>query len=129
MSCGRPSLLAKRASQSLQEIGRSSPFRAAVVVGHFDAFHGCASQEKGGSKPIKTFSKVCLFMKLDAVLKNGVWVLAVPAVMWLEFRARRSLRATDGIGSSCEINRLIDGRCGEALPAIDLAHVDLAGSK
>jgi hypothetical protein len=60
----------------LQEIGRSSPLRAAVVVGHFDAFHGGASQEKGRSKPIKTFSKVCLFMKLDAVRKNGVRVLA-----------------------------------------------------
>jgi hypothetical protein len=36
---------------------------------------------------------------------------------------------TDGIGSSCEVNWLIDGRCGKALPAIDLAHVDLAGSK
>jgi hypothetical protein len=28
---------------------------------------------------------------------------------------------TDGIGSSCEVNWLIDGRCGEGLPAIDLA--------
>src|SRR5580693_3795546 len=36
---------------------------------------------------------------------------------------------TDGIGSSCEVNWLIDGRCGEGLPAVDLAHVDLAASK
>src|ERR1700680_2798892 len=31
--------------------------------------------------------------------------------------------------SSGEISRLIDGLCGEGLPAIDLAHVDLSGSK
>jgi hypothetical protein len=43
--------------------------------------------------------------------------------------ARRSVRKTDGIGSGYEVNWLIDGRCGEGLPAIDLAHVDLAGSK
>jgi hypothetical protein len=48
--------------------------------------------------------------------------VAVPPVMWLDF-ARRSLRATDDIGSSCEVNWLIDGRCGKALQAIDLAHV------
>jgi hypothetical protein len=35
--------------------------------------------------------------------------------------ARRSLRKTDGIGSGYEVNWLIDGRCGEGLPAIDLA--------
>jgi hypothetical protein len=29
------------------------------------------------------------------------------------------LRATDGIGLCCEINWLIDGRCGEAWPPID----------
>src|SRR5579864_9641158 len=28
-----------------------------------------------------------------------------------------------------EFKWLIDGRCGKTLPAIDLAHVDLAGSK
>jgi hypothetical protein len=39
------------------------------------------------------------------------------------------LRATDGIGSSCEVNWLTDGFCGQTLPTIDLAHVDLAGSK
>jgi hypothetical protein len=70
------SVLERRPNQSLQEIGRSSPFRAAVVVGHFDAFHGCASQEKGCSKPIETFSKVRLVMKQDAVRKNGAWVRA-----------------------------------------------------
>src|ERR1700720_1091723 len=48
--------------------------------------------------------------------------------MWLNF-AWRSLRVTDGIGSSCEVNWLIDGLCGQTLPTIDLAHVDLAGSK
>jgi hypothetical protein len=36
------------------------------------------------------------------------------------------LRVTDGIGSNCEVNWLIDGLCGQTLPTIDLAHVDLA---
>jgi hypothetical protein len=48
-------------------------------------------------------------------------------VTWLDF-AWRSLRVTDGIGSSSEVNWLIDGVCGPTLPTIDLAHVDLAGS-
>jgi hypothetical protein len=71
-----PSMLAKRANQSLHEIGRSSPFGVAVVVNHFSVFHGSPSQEQGFSKPFKTLSKVCLIMKLDAVLEHGVRVLA-----------------------------------------------------
>jgi hypothetical protein len=31
-----------------------------------------------------------------------------------------------GIVSGCEVNWLIDGLCGERLPAINFAHVDLA---
>ena len=31
--------------------------------------------------------------------------------------------------SSGEVNWLIDGPCGERLPAIDLAHVDLTGGE
>src|SRR5450756_882173 len=31
--------------------------------------------------------------------------------------------------SGCEVNRLIDGLCGERLPAINLAHVDLTRGK
>ena len=40
--------------------------------------------------------------------------------------ARRDLRSPEGIVSGCEVNWLIDGLCGERLPAIDFAHVDLA---
>jgi hypothetical protein len=32
-------------------------------------------------------------------------------------------------GSGGEVNRLIDGLCGERLPTIDLAQVDLAGGE
>ena len=39
---------------------------------------------------------------------------------------RRDLRSPEGIVSGCEVNWLIDGLCGERLPAIDFAHVDLA---
>jgi hypothetical protein len=33
-----------------------------------------------------------------------------------------------GIGSSCEVNWLIDRLGGKALPSVDLAHVDLGGA-
>jgi len=39
---------------------------------------------------------------------------------------RRVLRSHEGIVSGCEVNWLIDGLCGERLPAIDFAHIDLA---
>src|SRR5258708_30168349 len=37
----------------------------------------------------------------------------------------RILRSHEGIVSSGKVNWLIDGFCGERLPTIDLAHVDL----
>jgi hypothetical protein len=40
--------------------------------------------------------------------------------------AWRDLRSHEGIVSGCEVNWLIDGLCGECLPAINFAHVDLA---
>ena len=49
----------------------------------------------------------------------------VPSGKWLEL-ARRNLRDIEGIRSSSEVNWLIDWFGGERLPAIDLAHVDLA---
>src|SRR5580704_13175092 len=42
---------------------------------------------------------------------------------------RHNLRETNYIILCGEFNRLIDELCGKALPAIYLAHVDLAGSK
>ena len=42
---------------------------------------------------------------------------------------RHNLRETNYIILCGEFNWLIDGLCGKALPAIDLAHVDLAGSQ
>jgi hypothetical protein len=42
---------------------------------------------------------------------------------------RHNLRETNYSILCGEFNWLIDGLCGKALPAIDLAHVDLAGSK
>ncbi len=38
----------------------------------------------------------------------------------------RDLRWHEVIVSGCKVNRLIDGLCGERLPAINLAHVDLS---
>src|SRR5258708_25004183 len=39
----------------------------------------------------------------------------------------RILRSHEGIVSGGKVNWLIDGFCGERLPTIDLAHVDLPG--
>src|SRR5215218_9563672 len=41
----------------------------------------------------------------------------------------RGLREHQGIVSSGEVNWLSDWACGDRLPAIDLAHVDLPGGK
>ena len=41
----------------------------------------------------------------------------------------RNLQRHEVIVSGGEVNWLIDGRCGERLPAIDLAHVDLTGGE
>jgi hypothetical protein len=41
----------------------------------------------------------------------------------------RDLRQHEGIGSGCEVNRVVNGFCGERLPSIDFAHVDLAERK
>ena len=49
----------------------------------------------------------------------------VPSGMWLEL-VWRDLRQHEVILSSGEVNWLIDGFCGEGLPAIDLSHVDLS---
>ena len=49
--------------------------------------------------------------------------------MWLEFGVARSPVTHEGIVSGGEVNRLIDGLCGERPPAIDLTHVVLARSK
>jgi hypothetical protein len=48
----------------------------------------------------------------------------VPSEMRLEF-GWRILRSHEVIVSGGKVNWLIDGFCGESLPAIDLAHVDL----
>ena len=44
-------------------------------------------------------------------------------------RVTRGLRAHEVIASGGEVNRLIDGLCGERLPSVDFAHVDLPGSE
>ena len=41
----------------------------------------------------------------------------------------RNLQRHEVIESSGEVNWLIDGPCGERLPAIDLAHADLTGGE
>src|SRR6059058_5003697 len=41
----------------------------------------------------------------------------------------RNLRRHEVILSGGEVNWLIDGLCGERLPTIDLAHVDLTGGE
>src|ERR1019366_4319066 len=41
----------------------------------------------------------------------------------------RILRKHEGIVSGCKVNRLFNGLCGERLPTIVLAHVDLTGCK
>ena len=48
---------------------------------------------------------------------------AVRKVVGIEFGAFSGQHEV--IVSGGEVNRLIDGFCGEGLPAIDLAHVDL----
>jgi hypothetical protein len=51
--------------------------------------------------------------------------IEVPSEMRLEF-VWRILREHEGIVSGGKVNRLIDGLCGERLPTIHLAHVDLS---
>jgi hypothetical protein len=51
--------------------------------------------------------------------------LWVPSEMRLEF-VWRILREHEGIVSGGKVNRLIDGLCGERLPTIHLAHIDLS---
>ena len=41
----------------------------------------------------------------------------------------RNLQRHEVIGSGGEVNWVIDSRCGKRLPAVDLAHVDLAGGE
>jgi hypothetical protein len=53
---------------------------------------------------------------------------AVPSGFVLEFDLAQS-PGHDVIGSGGEVNWLVDGRCSKRLPAVDLAHVDLAGGK
>ena len=53
------------------------------------------------------------------IISNG----AVRKVVGIEFGAFSGQHEV--IVSGGEVNRLIDGFCGEGLPAIDLAHVDL----
>jgi hypothetical protein len=55
------------------------------------------------------------------------WI-EVPSGMWFEF-VWRDLQRLEALCSSGEVNRLIDRLRGERLPAIDLAHGDLAGSE
>jgi hypothetical protein len=69
-----PSVLPKRANRSSHEIRRTSGSRAAVVVNDLRAFHHRTGQEQGSSQSFETFSEVCLFAELDAVLKSGMWV-------------------------------------------------------
>jgi hypothetical protein len=47
---------------------------------------------------------------------SGSDLVPVPAVVQLEFRPAQS-PVTDGIKSSCEVNRLIDGLCGICQPS------------
>jgi hypothetical protein len=58
----------------------------------------------------------------DLILLNSS---KVPSEMRLEF-VWRILREHEGVVSGGKVNRLIDGLCGERLPTIHLAHVDLS---
>src|SRR5712664_2039881 len=55
-------------------------------------------------------------------MNDGKWV---PSEMRLEF-VWRILREHEGIVSGGKVNRLIDGLCGERMPTIHLANVDLS---
>ncbi len=50
----------------------------------------------------------------------------VPTRVVLEFGVARSPVTHEGIVSGCKVNWLIDGLCGERLPTINLAHIDLS---
>jgi hypothetical protein len=66
-----------------------------------------------------------LFMYYENAQTIGeVSANVVPSEMRLEF-GWRILRSHEVIVSGGKVNWLIDGFCGESLPAIDLAHVDL----
>jgi hypothetical protein len=58
---------------------------------------------------------------------SGINFGAVRNVVGIRFGAFSGQH--EGIVSGGEVNRLIDGFCGEGLPAIHLAHADLSGGK
>src|SRR4030081_555601 len=75
--------------------------------------------------------KILRQIDVEIVKRSGLSVEAlpilgqVPSEMRLEF-VWRILREHEGIVSGGKVNRLIDGLCGERLPTIHLAHVDLS---
>jgi hypothetical protein len=76
---------------------------------------GCVPTSSAGQQPIAVRPAAV------AVIRR---FLMVPSEMRLEF-GWRILRSHEVIVSGGKVNWLIDGFCGESLPAIDLAHVDL----
>src|SRR6187200_308973 len=58
---------------------------------------------------------------------TGVWVASRCRRAFCWNSMWRNLQRHEVIESSGEVNWLIDGPCGERLPAIDLAHVELTG--
>ena len=63
----------------------------------------------------------------EAIRVAKQWVGCRRAFCWNSMW--RNLQRHEVIESSGEVNWLIDGPCGERLPAIDLAHVDLTGGE
>src|SRR5438874_11075223 len=67
---------------------------------------------------LSALDALSLYRKKDGCRRALCW-----NSMW------RNLPRHEAIGLGGEVNWLIDGPCGERLPAIDLAHVDLTGGE
>src|SRR4051812_47504533 len=78
-------------------------------------------------KPRRPSSRALLLSRVDIISPQPMSTRCRRALCWNSMW--RNLQRHEVIVSGGEVNWLVDGPCCERLPAIDLAHVDLAGGE